>query len=129
MTWKAERIALFLCFVTAAIPEPATSQVNELSGRVATDTNDPLASVPVIISGPSGDAVVFTDEKGAWTIYDAPAGSYSIKNVLGADLKSDGGNYLGKPSNPVTFEVKNRSILETILGAEKLQEAPPLIAK
>lgn len=64
--------------------------------------------------------MVFTNDKGAWTLYDAPAGKYSIKSF---DSKG-----LGE-SNSVTFEVDQKGVLDRLIGTEKLQEAPALIAR
>jgi hypothetical protein len=100
-------------------PTVAWSQALEVTGQVKTPDEQPVAGVPVLIRGPFGNTVVFTDETGRWTLYQAPAGTYSAKALT--QIPAAG----AAPSNSareIPFIVEEKNLVDTIFSTSpKLQ--------
>ena len=48
------------------------------TGQIVNAAGQPAAGVPLKVIGPIGEATVFTDGNGIWTLYELPAGNYQI---------------------------------------------------
>ncbi|MCJ7993312.1 carboxypeptidase regulatory-like domain-containing protein [Rhizobium cremeum] len=75
-------MALLSSSMALLAPAAAWAQASEVTGVVKTPDQQPIAGVPVIVDGPAGQSVVFTDKSGRWTLYDAPAGNYSATTAI-----------------------------------------------
>lgn len=130
-------------FCAAAIPatallaaSSAVAQSAEVTGEVTTQAMEPVPGVPVVINGPEGRSVLFTDKKGRWTLYNAPAGEYSAEAILpdsmvtwepppAGDLSGD-----ARPPSPPTasFTIDEKSIFSTLGGSSGITNVGPLVA-
>lgn len=105
-----------------AIPSTALAQSAEVTGEVKSPSEQPLSGVPVIVEGPEGKSVLFTDKEGRWTLYNAPAGDYSVQAIIPqANATADA----TAPSVPFTIEEKG---FFSDFGVGTVTNVDPLIA-
>ncbi|MBR0555137.1 carboxypeptidase regulatory-like domain-containing protein [Ciceribacter sp. L1K23] len=114
------RALLPALLAAVTLASAALAQSAEVTGEVKTPTAEPLAGVPVIIEGPEGKSVLFTDKEGRWTLYNAPAGDYSVQAIMPQASVTD-----AVPSVPFTIEEKG---LFSNFGAGSITNVEPLIA-
>ena len=73
-------------FLAAAVFEVTASGASTVSlagapsatGLIIDAAGQPAAGVPLKVTGPIGEATVFTDGSGVWTLYELPAGDHQI---------------------------------------------------
>jgi hypothetical protein len=101
--------------LAAAVLAPSLvwSQAAEVSGQVNTPDQKPAAGIPVIIKGPVGNTVVFTDQTGRWTLYEAPAGQYSAKPMV---KPPDAPQITPAPASEVPFVVQKKNLFDSLLA-------------
>jgi Carboxypeptidase regulatory-like domain len=81
-------------------PAPAAT------GKVVGLSGTPMAGQPLQVQGPQGKTVVYTDAKGQWSLYNLPAGTYSVTPLIKA-----------APSNqPVKFSIKDTGVVDKLFG-------------
>lgn len=84
----------------AQTPPPA------VTGKVVGPSGTPVAGAPLQVQGPQGKTVVFTDANGQWSLYNLPAGNYSVTPVTTAAVSN----------RPVEFAIKNKGVIDKLLG-------------
>ncbi|CDZ73444.1 Hypothetical protein NGAL_HAMBI2610_50760 [Neorhizobium galegae bv. orientalis] len=120
------KIALIGILLTLSLfPSLAWSQVTEVSGEVKTPDHQPASGIPVIVKSPMGSSVVFTDENGRWTLYNAPAGNYSVTTITKDALSPVPA---GSDTKEVPFVIDKKSFIENLQNNQnKLTVMEPLI--
>ena len=86
--------------VHAQAPAPAAT------GKVVGASGQPAGGVPLQVQGPAGKTVVFTDTEGQWSLYNLPAGTYTVA-PLTKPTASD---------QPVEFSVKDKGVVDKLFG-------------
>ncbi|MBO3760806.1 carboxypeptidase-like regulatory domain-containing protein [Ciceribacter sp. L1K22] len=113
------RALLPALLAAVALPSAALAQSAEVTGEVKTPTAEPLAGVPVIIEGPEGKSVLFTDKEGRWTLYNAPAGDYSVQAVVPDERVAD-------VAPTVPFSIEEKGFFKSF-GSDSITNVEPLI--
>jgi Carboxypeptidase regulatory-like domain len=86
------------------------------TGKVIGPTAQPQAGVPVTVQGPSGKTYAITDDKGAWSLYNLPAGKYEVQPFDA---------YKSNSNSSVTFTVKEKGLLDKWLSSEDAAYVAP----
>lgn len=79
---------VMLLMNVASARQPATAQTSSggtaATGKIVGPSNNPEPGAPVQIIGLPGQTTAITDNKGSWSLYNLPPGSYKVK-VIGED--------------------------------------------
>jgi|GEM_PF-6462459 hypothetical protein len=118
-------VPIALAILTLLPATYAFAQSAEVTGEVKTPDEQPVVGVPVIVEGPEGKSVLFTDKEGRWTLYNAPAGDYSVQAIApesGLPPKE------GTESNTATvpFKIEEKGFFDHY-GSTSVTSVKPLI--
>jgi hypothetical protein len=96
-----------------AVAQPLNAQASApvASGVVVGPDSKPQAGVPIVVQGPHGKTVAYTDANGKWSLYNLPPGDYQVQPVPGAAASS----------GPVSFTVKQPGLFDKLLGSPQQQ--------
>ncbi|MCY0095072.1 hypothetical protein [Hoeflea ulvae] len=75
-----------------------------------TSVETPAVGFPLKVQGPEGVSVVYTDDEGKWSLYNLPAGQYSVKPI--AELNEHSSTTVAE------FSVKEASFFDRFIGSE-----------
>jgi expansin (peptidoglycan-binding protein) len=75
-------------------------------GKVVGPGGAPVAGAPLQVQGPQGKTVVYTDAKGQWSLYNLPAGTYSVAPL----------NKTAPSDQPVQFSIKDKGVIDKLFG-------------
>jgi hypothetical protein len=115
-----------ICFCLCLVANQVLAQAEQpkLGGLAATGLvvgpdGQPQPGVPLTVEGPQGKTLAVTDERGAWSLYNLAPGLYSIQPAVGQKDASR--------SAPVNFNVKKRSVFDSLIGTEaSVYKAPAM---
>lgn len=89
----------------------ATGAVTIKPPENTTDSTEaPVVGFPLKVEGPEGVSVVYTDDEGKWTLYNLPAGNYSVEPLTGVDENS--------ATKAAEFSVKKTGFFERLVGSQ-----------
>lgn len=89
------------------------------TGKVVGPTAQPQVGVPVQVQGPVGKSYAFTDKDGVWSLYNLPAGDYSVQPI---------GTFAVGRGKIVSFTVRDPGIWTSLAGGAqaKTYKAPDI---
>ena len=76
------------------------------TGKVVGPNGTPVAGAPLQVQGPEGKTVVYTDAKGQWSLYNLPAGTYSVTPLSKTATSHE----------PVQFSIKDKGVVDKLFG-------------
>lgn len=97
-------LACFLTLTLSNVGAWAQSPAPAVTGKVIGPNGTPVPGAPLQVQGPDGKTVVFTDAKGQWSLYNLPAGNYSVEPLTKAS------------DQPAQFAIKDKGLVNKLLG-------------
>jgi len=77
------------------------------TGKVVGASGAAAVGAPLQVVGPQGKTVVYTDARGQWSLYNLPAGTYSV-TPLGKTPAAH---------QPVEFSIKDKGLVDKVFGS------------
>jgi hypothetical protein len=119
MTHNIPMIVISLLILSA---EAWAQQSPDASGKVVINSEsvqegntenvdlEPAVGLPLIVEGPDGQAVVYTDKDGQWALYNLPSGKYSVSPLTGKDVTVESG---------ANFQIEDAGFISKVFGASR----------
>jgi vitamin B12 transporter len=115
---------LFL-FLLALAGLPSLSLAATLSGSATTRVGEPLARVPLKLTGPSGTRTVLTSAAGEYVVSDLPPGDYRVESALpGFVVASPAKTTLTEADARLNVTLDVAAVREHVVVAATRGEAP-----
>lgn len=81
---KIALVSIAALGLAASGAQEAAAQQVKVTGKVESRDGSPVAGLPLKVTGPMGDMILFTDNSGRWRLTDQLApGGYTVESLKG----------------------------------------------